>query len=229
MYGPQGWWPLLELNNDKKLNITKGGSLRGYHPGNYSYPRTEEQRFEMLIGAVLTQNTAWTCVEKALSNLKKLILLNPERLLKAKDSAIQEAIKPAGYFNQKTKYVKEITKFFIKLKGRIPKREELLTIRGIGNETADSILLYAYKQPEFVVDAYTKRTFFHLGAIKENAKYIEIKKLFEDNLPKDFKLFQEYHALLVEHAKRYYSKKPYGMKDPLRNVNFSLKSSQLHD
>jgi endonuclease III related protein len=215
MYGNQGWWPLLELDNKSKINITKSGSLNGYHPGDYSYPRTESQKFEICIGAILTQNTAWPNVEKALQNLKKLDAINPEKILSLDENKLKQAIKPAGYFNQKTRYLKEITSFFISLNGKSPSRNELLAVKGVGNETADSILLYAFGQPEFVVDAYTKRIFFHLGIMGEKAKYHEIKELFEKSLNKNHILFQEYHALLVEHAKRHYTKKPYGINDLL--------------
>jgi endonuclease-3 related protein len=223
-YGPQGWWPLLELQNKIKIKITKSGSLKGYHPIDYSYPKTENQIFEVCIGAILTQNSAWGNAEKALLNLKKLNALNAQRMQKLNIAKLKNAIKPAGYFNQKAKKIKIFTDFFIKLDGRIPSRHELLDVWGIGNETADSILLYAYKQPEFVVDAYTRRIFFHLGLTKEKATYHEIKELFEKNLPKDFIVYQEYHALLVEHAKRYYSRKPYGKNDPFIGLitSFSL-------
>jgi endonuclease III related protein len=217
-YGPQGWWPIQRLKNDKHLNITKSGSLNGYHPSNYDLPKSREEVFEVIIGAVLTQNTSWISVEKALLNLYSLNAVNPEKLLKIKEDTLKSAIRPAGYFNQKANYLKEVTKFFILLNGRIPSRNELLKVKGIGNETADSILLYAYKKPEFVVDAYTKRIFSHLGIIKEDAKYMDIKEIFERNLEKDTVVFQEYHALIVEHAKRFYSKKPYGMNDPLRDL-----------
>ena len=90
-----------------------------------------------------------------------------------------------------------------------------MDVKGVGNETADSILLYAYKQPEFVVDAYTKRIFSSVGLIGENESYMKIKELFESNLPEKVDIYNEYHALIVEHAKRYYSKKPYGKDDPL--------------
>jgi endonuclease-3 related protein len=102
------------------------------------------------------------------------------------------------------------------LNGRTPKREELLNIWGIGPETADSILLYAYAQPEFVVDAYTKRIFTHLGIISPCASYEEVKATVQEELETDFRVFQELHALLVEHAKRWYAKKPYS--DPLLEI-----------
>ena len=99
--------------------------------------------------------------------------------------------------------------------GIFQRRKELLQVKGVGNETADSILLYAYKQPEFVVDAYTKRIFIYNGLIKDDDNYNKIKKFFESKLTPDHVVYNEYHALIVEHAKRYYSKKPYGENDPL--------------
>lgn len=213
MYGPQGWWPLIELNNEKKINIAKSGSAKGYHPGDYSYPRNEHQRFEICIGAILTQNTAWPNVERALINLRNAKLLDVHDIAHKPIAQIAEQIKPAGYFNQKAIYLKAFAKFFMQLQGKTPSRESLLGVKGIGNETADSILLYAYTKPEFVVDAYTKRIFLHLGLISKKSTYMEIKELFEANLKKDYKLFQEFHALIVEHAKRHYSKKPYGEND----------------
>ena len=152
---------------------------------------------------ILTQNTAWPNVEKALLNLKKLNAINPIKILSLDEEKLKNAIKPAGYFNQKAKKLKIFSEFYISLKGKTPKREELLKVWGIGPETADSILLYAYPVPVFVVDAYTKRIFSRIGLIKENATYDEIQKYFYKNLKSDYKIFNEYHALIVEHAKRY--------------------------
>ena len=199
LYGPQGWWPLLEC---KGTNPTKSGDVKGYHPNDYSYPKNNIQRFEICIGAILTQNTSWPQVEKALLNLKKLKALTPLKIKKLNLEKLKQAIKPAGYFNQKAKKLKIFAEFYTNLKGKTPTREELLNVWGIGPETADSILLYAFKIPEFVIDAYTKRVFAKLGIIQKDEQYEKVKKLFEDNLPKDFKLYQEYHALIVEHAKR---------------------------
>jgi len=198
-YGFQGWWPLLGCKGTKP---TKTGSIKGYHSGDYSCPRNNSQRFEICIGAILTQNTSWPQVEKALLNLKKLKALSPESLMKLDESKLKQAIKTAGYFNQKAKKLKIFAEFYINLKARTPTRDELLNVWGIGPETADSILLYAFNVPEFVVDAYTRRIFSKLGFIEKNASYNKIKKLFEKNLEKDFRLYQEYHALIVEHAKR---------------------------
>lgn len=215
LYGPQGWWPLMGFQGD---NPTKTGSIKGYHPEDYDLPQTDNQRFEIMLGAILTQNTAWTSAEKALKNLYELRAINPEKIINIDLNDLKEAIRCAGFLNQKSVYIQEVAKFFIGLNGAVPIRKEILTVKGVGEETADSILLYAYKQPEFVVDAYTKRIFYHLGLIGENAKYHEVKKLFESNLPCDVPIFQEYHALIVEHAKRYYQKKPYGVDNPLMEL-----------
>ena len=104
---------------------------------------------------------------------------------------------------------------------KTPKREELLGVKGIGPETADSILLYAYHKKEFVVDAYTKRIFSYLNFINQKDSYNKVKKLFEDNFEGDVNEYQEFHALIVEHAKRYYTRKPYGVNDNILN-NFKL-------
>jgi len=190
-YGPQGWWPVA-------------GS---YHPGDYGVPKNEEEAFEIIVGAVLTQNTAWTSVERALENLRRIEALNPCKILALSWDVLKSAIRPAGFFNQKAIYLREIALLFAGLKGRTPSRKELMSVKGVGNETADSILLYAYKRPEFVIDAYTKRIATALGLAERGAGYMELKDLFESNLPRDVALYQEYHALLVEHAKRFYSGK----------------------
>lgn len=201
LYGPQGWWPLIELHLNGGVNPTKSGSIYGYHPLDYSYPQNEKQRFEIIIGAILTQNTAWPNVEKALLMLDVKNMLDPKRII-ACGEELKEMIRPAGYFNQKSEYLRNISKFIIDLNGKIPSREQLLKVKGVGNETADSILLYAYQKPEFVVDTYTMRIFSDLKLINKDAKYLEVKHFFESNLMKDYKVFQEYHALIVEHYKR---------------------------
>ncbi len=206
-YGPQGWWPLIELQDSGGTNPTKTGSVQGYHPGDYTYPHTDSQQFEIICGTLLTQNTSWQQVERALINLKLLDSLSPWAILSLDPETLKEAIKPAGYYNQKAIRLKILAKWYLELRGRTPEREELLSLKGVGPETADSILLYAFKQPSFVVDAYTRRIVSNLGLKGEKAKYSEIKSFFEDNLPKDSVIYQEYHALLVEHAKRYYQKK----------------------
>ncbi len=204
-YGPQGWWPLLDLGSVRyRLGDKNYG---GYHPGEYSYPKTDAQRFEICIGAVLTQNTAWNNVKAALANLKAISALSAKGMAEINEGALKKAIRPAGYYNQKARKLRLFSEFYIKLKGRTPTREELLAVWGIGPETADSILLYAYNKPSFVVDAYTRRIMRNLGLIDRKAGYDDVKALFENALKPDAALFQEYHALLVEHAKRFYRKK----------------------
>tara|TARA_Y100000310_G_scaffold317376_1_gene370202 strand:+ start:1371 stop:2042 length:672 start_codon:yes stop_codon:yes gene_type:complete len=192
LYGHQGWWPLIE---------------HGYHLKQYNFPTTNQQKFEICIGAILTQNVSWTNVEKALINLKKLNALTVKGLDKLEEEELKTAIKPAGYYNQKTNRLKTFSKFFINLGNRVPTRDELLSINGIGPETADSMLLYSFKVPSFIVDAYTKRIFLQLKLIKETESYDAIKSFIETNLNPDVKIYQEYHALIVAHAKKYYQKK----------------------
>jgi len=215
LYGPQGWWPIIGYSGG---NPTKTGSIRGYHIGNYELPDTDDQRFEIMLGAILTQNTTWTSAEKALMKLHDLGVINAGKILELDENILKEAIRCAGFLNQKSVYMREIASFFIDLNGQLPTRKQILEVKGVGEETADSILLYAYKQPEFIVDAYTRRILIYWGFIEEKARYRDVKELFESNLPCDVPLFQEYHALIVEHAKRYYQKKPYGISDPLKDM-----------
>ena len=196
-HGPQGWWPLLGVRG---TNPTKTGSLRGYHPGDFTYPRNAGQRFEICVGAILTQNTAWPNVEKALLRLKAVKALSAAALLGLPEKELAAHIRPAGYFNQKAKKLKVFAHFFQGLRGRTPTRDELLSLWGIGPETADSILLYAYRVPTFVVDAYTRRVLLSAGMTRETC-YDALKALFERSLPRDAALYQEFHALLVEHGK----------------------------
>lgn len=205
VYGPQGWWPLVDYRGS---NPTKTGSVQGYHPGDYGLPKTTNQVYEICLGSLLTQSVGWPSVEKALTNLKKLNAINPKTLLSMDEDALKKAIKQVGYFNQKARKVKEFTRFFVGLNGRTPTRDELLSVWGVGKETADSILLYAFKVPTFVVDAYTRRIFSHIGLINEKDEYDKIKAIFERNIPPDLNTYQEYHALIVEHAKRHCKTKP---------------------
>jgi len=199
LYGAQGWWPLSDCN--------------GYHPGNYDLPQTSAQRFEICIGAILTQNTNWKSVEIALGNLHHLQALTPESLLDLDDEILKTAIRRAGYFNQKSGYLKTLAEFFSGRDDTIPTREELLQLRGIGEESADSMLLYAFKQPWFVVDAYTRRIFSHMGAVEMKERYSSIQQKFHSALEPLYpeservQIYQEYHALIVEHAKRHFSGK----------------------
>lgn len=212
-YGPQGWWPLTDC---KGTNPTKTGSLQGYHPQDFTYPHTPEQAFEIAVGAILTQNTSWAQAEKAVISLKKSGLLFPSEILKADPLVLGEKVKPAGYFNQKSKKLKTLSEFWMALEESVPSRDSLLSLWGIGPETADSILLYVFKVPIFVVDAYTRRIFSRLGIIPFDAGYEEIRSLFENALPSEPPLFQEYHALIVEQAKRYCRTRPLCADCPLQ-------------
>lgn len=218
-YSYQGWWPITDYDGE---NPTKTGSTQGYHPKDYSFPRNSLQKFEIIVGAVLTQNTSWPQVEKSIINLKEVINLTPFEILNMDENEFKSAIKPSGYYNQKYNYLRNISEFYISLQGSTPLRKDLLSVKGIGPETADSILLYAYGEKEFVVDAYTRRIFSHLGLINKKDSYNKIKKLFEDNFEGEVNDYQEYHALIVEHAKNYYFKKPYGANDNILN-NFKVK------
>ena len=218
-YSYQGWWPITDYEGE---NPTKTGSTQGYHPKDYSFPRDSSEQFEIIVGAVLTQNTSWPQVEKSIVNLKKLINLNPFEILNLNEDEFKEAIRPSGYFNQKYNYLRNISEFYTSLEGQVPKRKDLLSVKGVGPETADSILLYAYSEKEFVVDAYTRRIFSYLGLINEKDSYNKIKKLFQDNFDGDVNDYQEYHALIVEHAKNHCLKNPYGENDNILN-NFKVK------
>lgn len=158
------------------------------------------------MGAVLTQNCAWKNVEKAIKNLKKARVLSPKKLLSLPLSKLKKLIKPAGFYNQKAKRLKMITKKYLELKPKIRAltteelRKELLSVNGVGNETADSILLYAFNRPVFVIDAYTKRFCEHFKLFKGKT-YHEYQQFFEENLLRDTYIFNEYHALIVRWAK----------------------------
>jgi endonuclease-3 related protein len=205
-YGPQGWWPLLDVQG---CQPTATGALRGYHPGDFSFPRTESQRFEICVGAILTQNTAWSNVEMALLNLKRLAALTPDPILALPDAVLEDAVRPSGYFHVKRRKLRELAVAYRLFAGRVPTRDELLAVWGIGPETADSIRLYAYGQAEMVVDAYTRRILAALGWVSESAPYGEVKALCECGLPRDLAVYQEFHALMVEHAKRCYRRRPW--------------------
>ena len=214
-YGYQGWWPILEYDGE---NPTKTGAIKGYHPKNYQI--NTKYKYEISIGAILTQNTSWQNVEKAMLNLKKITNLNPKKIIDTKDTLIANAIKPAGYFNQKTKKIKIFTNFYLQhnLEINTPLRTDLLNIWGIGKETADSILLYAYNKPVFVVDAYTKRLFYRLKLItSEKEEYDVIKHKVEEEI-KNYKDLNEFHALIVEHAKQHCLKKPKCLNCPLKKI-----------
>jgi len=169
--------------------------------------------FEVMVGAILTQNTAWSNVEKAVANLKHDKLLSPLKLHQAPVRKISRLIKPSGYYNIKTARLREFLSFlFNGYQGSIAKmsgantrqlRRQLLAVKGIGEETADSILLYALRKPVFVVDAYTRRILSRHRLIKKDAAYQETQNLFMENLENQVQLFNEYHALLVKLGKEF--------------------------
>ncbi len=181
-----------------------------------------------MVGAILTQNTSWTNVEKAIQRLKEEGCLNMERIRRLKSSQLASMIKSSGFFRIKADRLKTFVDFlFEAYRGKIeemkkeplrPLREKLLAVRGIGPETADSILLYGLGKPVFVVDAYTKRILSRHGIISEKASYDEVQNLFMSSLPHDAELFNEYHALLVHLGKTFCKKVPRCETCPLNGV-----------
>lgn len=177
-----------------------------------------ETPFEVCVGAILTQNTAWTNVEKAIYALKQAEIMTPDALQAVEPEQLAQLIRPAGYFNLKSVRLKNFTSWLFHhhagsleqmFSGEWPAlRTELLKVCGIGPETADSILLYAGNKPSFVVDTYTRRLFFRLGLLAEDAGYDETRALFMAHLPPDAQLFNEYHAMIVEECKQFCRKKP---------------------
>ncbi len=182
-----------------------------------SYWWPGESMFEVAVGAVLTQNTNWRNVARAIDNLKQANLLEGERLYALSESELAELIRPAGYFRLKASRLKNLL-FFLKNECRFdmaqlkeqdmdPLRSKLLQVRGVGPETADSILLYALRMPSFVVDAYTRRMCSRHGLLPEDVDYEELRAYFMDVLPQDVQLYNEYHALVVRTAKDWCKKK----------------------
>ena len=172
-----------------------------------------DSRFEIIVGAILTQNTNWVNVEKAIGNLKSADALCPEKLYKMETETLATLIKPAGYFNLKAGRLRNfLTWLFENYDGQVDAaenlsawdiRQQLLSIKGIGPETADSISLYAYGKQVFVVDTYTCRIMVRHGLIEAEAGYEQIREFMEASLPGDVKLFNEYHALLVQVGKNH--------------------------
>lgn len=195
-FGPQKWWPC-------------------------------ESELEMIVGAVLTQNTNWQNVSKAIDNLKKAGLLQLDTLVDLSPAELAEYIKPAGYYNLKAKRLRNLLLMIVqeyggKLDNLIhdeleSSRRLLLQVNGVGEETADSILLYACCHPIFVVDTYTHRVFSRHNLVPEETSYQEIQDLFMDNLPADTAFFNEYHALIVRVAKDFCKRnKPLCQQCPLQ-------------
>lgn len=159
--------------------------------------------WEIEVGAVLTQNASWRNVEKALEKLKREGITTREAALGVPEKRLAEMIRPSGYYNQKAKKLKILAGF-----SRKPTRLDLLSLWGIGPETADSILLYAYGEPEFVVDAYTKRIFTRIGLLSGRETYDGIKRVFESRIPRDTGTYKEFHALIVRLAKEHCRTRP---------------------
>lgn len=184
--------------------------------------------FEVIIGAILTQNTSWNNVERAIKALKEKNLLDPLKLYKAEEGLLAKTIKSSGFFNIKAKRIKNFIVFLFKnyqgsiekmfLETLTPLREKLLKINGIGPETADSILLYAGEKPIFVVDTYTKRILTRHNLISKAASYSEIQELFMKNLKKDVGMFNEYHALLVYIGKHFCKRVPSCESCPMKEL-----------
>ena len=178
-YGPQHWWPC------------QTGA-----------------RWEIITGAILTQNTAWTNVEKAIGNLFSAGAMSPESVLTTPDTELQELIRPAGFFTQKCAYLKAMAAFMLERESAFEQsadvwalRQELLSVKGVGRETADSILLYAFDKPIFVIDAYTRRIAERHLHLDGTLHYDILQKIFMDALPADVAIFNEYHALIVAFCK----------------------------
>lgn len=222
--------------SDKKILLLYRKLLDHFGPQNW-WPA--DSPFEVVVGAVLTQNTAWTNVEQAISNLKKADVLTPYKLADVPINQLEELIKPSGFFRQKAKRLQNLSSHLVRdwqnclssfCSGSLEEaRERLLARPGIGPETADSILLYAVDRPSFVVDAYTRRIFERIGLLLGNERYDDVRQLFMQSLPENVALYNEYHAQIVHLAKTCCRKqKPLCRECPVREFcNFA--QSRQHD
>ena len=191
---------------DKKTNLIKAffdTLLTHYGPQKW-WPCQSGARWEIIVGAILPQNTAWTNVEKAIGNLLGSDVMSPERVLATSDTELQELIRPAGFFTQKCAYLKAMAEFMLERESAFEQsadvwalRKELLSVKGVGRETADSILLYAFNKPIFVIDAYTRRVAERHLHLDGTLHYDTLQKIFMDALPPDAAIYNEYHALIV--------------------------------
>jgi len=197
------------MRTGEKIRAFYDTMLAAYGPRHW-WPA--DTPFEVVIGAILTQNTNWKNVERAIANLKREGLLGPEALARVPTEQLAEVIRPAGYYRIKAKRLKNFIGMLVRDFGgdvgalfalrTSSLREAVLGVSGVGPETADSIVLYAAHKPVFVVDAYTARILYRHGVIDIEATYEDIQSLMQDNLPEEVAMFQEYHALLVEVGKR---------------------------
>jgi len=188
-----------------------------------------ETPFEISVGAILTQNTSWKNVEKAIRRLKAAEMLTPGRLFHESEELIAELIRPSGYYRIKAKRLKSFLNFlYDEYGGSMEKmfgsdlwdlREQLLSVHGIGEETADSIMLYGGHKDIFVVDAYTRRIMERAGLVQKDWTYGRIQKLFMENLPQERTVYNQYHALLVNTGKHYCKRDPQCDECPLRHCN----------
>ncbi len=193
-YGEQHWWPA-------------------------------DSAFEMMIGAVLTQNTSWRQVEQAIGSLRAANCLEAQALLACPEARLQQLIRPAGFFRQKARRLRTLAQFYLQhgglsgLRQLSDARQKLLALNGIGPETADSILLYALGVPVFVIDAYSRRLAQRLGMIADQVNdYHQLQAYFSKALPSSLPLFQEFHALIVQHAKSHCRARPVCETCPLASV-----------
>ena len=196
-YGPQHWWPA-------------------------------DEPFEVMVGAILTQSAAWVNVEKAIANLKAARALSPEELRRFSLTEIANLIHPCGYYNAKARKLKSLVQWLgeyyadnlnkLYASSTHQLRQQLLSIYGIGEETADSMILYAANKPVFVIDAYTRRIISRIGLTPNDNSYDAYQALFMDNLPAEVALFNEYHALLVCLGKNACRKHPLCQKCCLRDI-----------
>jgi len=194
LYGSKNWWPA-------------------------------ETSFEVVVGAILAQNTAWRNVEKAIGNIKREALLDPESIINTYDGALRELVRPAGFYNQKAQRLKAVSKLIADHGGleelfELPLselRSELLSVKGIGPETADAIILYAANKATFVVDRYTHRIFTRLGIWDGGYDYEGIKIFVERQIEPRLDVYKEFHAALDEHAKQICRKNPLCDSCPLKD------------
>jgi endonuclease-3 related protein len=172
--------------------------------------------FEVMVGAILTQNTAWSNVERAIANLKSQSCLTPQGILQAPQAELADWLKPSGYFNIKTQRLRNVCQWYVDAGEFVALaeidtktlRKQLLSVNGVGPETADDILLYAFSRPVFVIDAYTRRIFSRLQLLDADTGYEDLRQQFETQLAADAVMFNEYHALIVRHAKEACKKRP---------------------
>ena len=198
------------MTKSRKLNLIYQKLYKSFGPQHWWPGKTP---LEVIVGAILTQNTNWQNVERAIVNIKKAKALDARKLYRMPQKKLAKLLRPAGYFNIKAKRLKNFLKFYLdSYSANVRKmraantdvlRGQLLSVNGIGEETADSILLYALNKPVFVVDAYTKRFSSRHGLTPEDSDYQAVQRFFTQNLESSVQLFNEYHALIVRLAKEY--------------------------